>query len=91
LSALWGKRNGSRGSALWGKGGRGVAAMLLSLAMLAGPLTPAADAKPRVNARGGETIRAFVTPTLLKAAKANRSRAFRVIVQGRCEQELGRR
>jgi len=85
-SALWGKRTGSRGSALWGKGGRGVAALVFSVALL-GPLAPAADARPGVSAKRGESVRAFVTPTLLKAAKANRARVFQVIVQGDADKD----
>src|SRR4029079_16566390 len=74
-SALWGKRSGSRSSALWGKGGRGVVALALGL------LVTAAFAAPVATAKSGE-YHAFVTPTLLTAAKNNPNKVFTVIVTG---------
>jgi serine protease AprX len=73
-SALWGKRSGSRSSALWGKGGRGVVALALGL------LVSAAIAAP-VSAKSDD-YHAFVTPTLLTAAKNNPTKIFSVIVTG---------
>jgi serine protease AprX len=81
-SALWGKRSGSRGSALWGKGGRGFAAALSALIALALLVPGNAEAGKAKNG-----VRAFVTPPLLQAAKANPKRSFQVIVQGRADKD----
>jgi serine protease AprX len=82
-SALWGKRSGSRGSALWGKGGRGFIAAALVLVIAAGAFPANAEAR-----RGG-SIRAFVTPPLLDAAKKYPKRSFQVIVQGEENKDSG--
>jgi serine protease AprX len=58
-----------------------LAGFLLALVVAAGPLAATADAKARNN-RGHDPHRAFVTPTLLNAAKAHPNRLFLVIVQG---------
>jgi serine protease AprX len=83
-SALWGKRSGSRGSASRGKGVRALATVLLALVAGAGPAAAVADARPAKGAKAkhADRYRAFVTPPLLQAAKANPRRAFAVIVQG---------
>ncbi len=84
-SALWGKRSGSRGSALWGKGGRGLASFCLALVVVAGPAASVVEAKGKApkHARQSQLeLKAFVTPTLLKAARANPAKKFFVIVQG---------
>ena len=86
-SALWGKRSGSRGSALWGKGGRGFLAVVLGLVVLAGAFPGSADAKARGKAKADNSIRAFVTPPLLKAAKKYPKRSYQVIVQGRADKD----
>src|SRR5262245_6500702 len=74
-SALWGKRSGSRASALWGKGGRGTVAFTLGLLVMAALATPVSAAK-------GDEYHAFVTPTLLTAAKNNPTKVYSVIVTG---------
>ena len=85
-SALWGKRSGSRASVLWGKGGRGFASLCLALVVVAGPAASVTEAKQksRGNAQQAQpALKAFVTPTLLEAARTNPTKEFLVIVQGK--------
>jgi serine protease AprX len=73
-SALWGKpsKGETRSSALWGKGGRGLVA---TLAVAIGLAAPAAYADS-----GSESFKAYTTPGLLEAAKANPKGTFDVIL-----------
>jgi serine protease AprX len=73
-SALWGKptKGETRSSALWGKGGRGLVA---TLAVAVGLAAPAAYADS-----GSESFKAYTTPGLLEAAKANPKGTFDVIL-----------
>jgi serine protease AprX len=81
-SALSAARVGSRGRAL-ARSGRTIASVVLALVIVLGALAPTAGARPP-GARGknGDPYRAFVTPPLLEAARANRQQTFAVIVQG---------
>jgi serine protease AprX len=78
-SALWGKpsKGETRSSALWGKSGRGVISMLTVAVALALPLGATAD-----SGSSGGSVKAYLSPGLLEAAKANAQKTFDVIVQG---------
>jgi serine protease AprX len=82
-SALWGKRPGSRGNVLRGKGGRAMAALFAAFVLI-GPMgvgTASAGGSDSPTAPAKD-YRAFVTPTLLAAAEAKPNKTFQVIVQG---------
>jgi serine protease AprX len=94
FSALWGttKRDGdSRGSALWGNGGRGGAVLLSAILALVLPLAAVAgdggssssSSGSSASATQGSDPKAVLVPdALLSQATANPSDHFRVIVQG---------
>jgi serine protease AprX len=74
-SVLWGKpsRGETRSSALWGKGGRSlVAVLVVALALVV----------PAAGTAGANETAAVVPADLLAAAKAHRGQKFNVIVQG---------
>jgi serine protease AprX len=75
-SALWGKpaKGETRSSALWGKGGRGFLATLVVALTLAGPAAYADTGS------SGESFKAYTTPGLLDAARANPKGTFDVIL-----------
>ena len=83
LSALWGSSSGGRGgehrsNALWGRGGRN-AAFLLVLSLAAVICLPAAAVAGGGN---GSPKGAVVPASLIEAAQANPDQVFHVIVQG---------
>ncbi len=71
-SALWGKRSGSRGNTR----GRGFATFLVLLVAVAGPLASTGYSATQ------KDYKAYVTPTLLTAAKSHPNKTYKVIVQG---------
>src|SRR5262245_27198997 len=86
-SALWGttKRDGdSRGSALWGNGGRGGAVLLALQTSLVIPLAAGAGQTGSQGSGSGQGASpdVVIPGALLSQAKANPSDTFRVIVQG---------
>jgi serine protease AprX len=86
-SALWGKpgKGETRSSALWGKGGRGFAMALVALMVMVAPV--AATAGPGKGK--GDEYRAYLSPGLYEAARANPKASFQVIVQGQDESSSG--
>ena len=81
-SALWGKpsKGETRSSALWGKGGRGsIVALVIALA-LAMPLAAVAGSSSK---NYDKDIKAYLSPGLLDAVKADPNATYDVIVQAR--------
>jgi serine protease AprX len=79
-SALWGKpsKGETRSSALWGKGGRGsIVALVIALA-LAMPLAAVAGSSSK---NPDKDIKAYLSPGLLDAVKADPNATYDVIVQ----------
>jgi serine protease AprX len=81
-SALWGKpsKGETRSSALWGKGGRGSIMALVVAVALAAPLAAVAGNSSRGQDRD---IKAYLSPGLLDAVKADPHATYDVIVQAR--------
>ena len=81
-SALWGKgsKGETRSSALWGKGGRGFVACLALAAALVLAAPAAADSGC------GSDLRAYVPADLVRQACADKSKRFKVVVQGRIDE-----
>jgi serine protease AprX len=81
-SALWGKpsKGETRSSALWGKGGRGSIVALVFAVALAAPLAAVAGSSSR---NQDKDIKAYLSPGLLDAIKANPEATYEVIVQAR--------
>lgn len=78
-SALWGsgkRGDGSRSNALWGSGKRRTALIASAMCLLVVPFTAVAGQQQR-------SSDAYVTPSLLSAARANAAGDFDVIVQGK--------
>jgi serine protease AprX len=75
-SALWGKRSGSRGNSARSSKGRGFATFLVLVVAVAGPLASTGYGAKQ------KDYKAYVTPTLLTAAKSHPKKTFSVIVQG---------
>jgi serine protease AprX len=84
-SALWGSntRGGdSRGSALWGKGGRRAGATLISAALAAVVLSLGASLPASASNGNSSPSSTFISAALLSQAQANPSSSYPVIVQG---------
>jgi serine protease AprX len=81
-SALWGKpsKGETRSSALWGKGGRGSIIALVVAVALAAPLAAVAGGSSGSN---DSKIKAYLSPGLLDAVKANPRATYDVIIQAR--------
>src|ERR687891_2479680 len=83
-SALWGKpsKGETRSSALWGKGGRGIVA-LLAVAMMVTPMAAVAGSGSSGKSNGLDaSVKAYLSPSLLRTAQLNPKATFNVIVQG---------
>ncbi len=81
-SALWGKpsKGETRSSALWGKGGRGSIVALVVAVALATPLAAVAGSSSK---NSDKDIKAYLSPGLLDAVKADPHATYDVIVQAR--------
>jgi serine protease AprX len=80
-SALWGKPKGEiRSSALWGKGGRGLVTAVIAATVLMTPV--AATAGKGSSSSSANSVKAYLSSGLLRAAQANPNTTFDVIVQG---------
>jgi serine protease AprX len=90
-SALWGRgsKSGSRASALRGRGGRTVLVLAAALA-LAVPVSSSAAAAPHPGPDRPAAKTAYVAPTLLAAAEASPEQLFQVIVQGDGSKKSGK-
>jgi serine protease AprX len=80
----WGKGSGQRSSALWGKGGRGLAALGAMLAVSVPVAASATDRSPGATAhRSAVTAfrQTYVAPVLARRAHKRPSSKLRVIVQ----------
>jgi serine protease AprX len=73
------KNSTIRSSALWGKGGRGLLSTLVVVLALAAPAAALAE---EGSSNTGSSIKTYLSPGLLSAAKENPGKAFDVIVQG---------
>jgi serine protease AprX len=79
-------RGATRSSALWGKGGRGLAAAIAAGAAL----VLAAPAPASGGARCGDDLKAYVPATLVAQACAEKGRKFHVVIQGRLHETSSR-
>jgi serine protease AprX len=81
-SALWGsgkRETGSRSNALWGNGKRRTALLTTLALTLVVPFAASAGS----SLKAAQPAQAFVAPGLLSAARADGTKTFSVIVQGR--------
>ena len=85
-SALWGKpsKGETRSSALWGKGGRGIVATLAVAMVMVTPMAAVAGSGPSSGKGKGldASVKAYLSPSLLRTAQLNPNATFNVIVQG---------
>jgi serine protease AprX len=84
-SALWGSstRGGdSRGSALWGKGGRRAGATLLSAALAAVVLSFGASVPASASNGNSSPSSTFISAALLSQAQADPNASYKLIIQG---------
>jgi serine protease AprX len=84
-SALWGKpsKGETRSSALWGKGGRGIVATLAVAMVMVTPMAAVAGSGSSGKGNGLDaSVKAYLSPSLLRTAQLNPNATFNVIVQG---------
>jgi serine protease AprX len=84
-SALWGKpsKGETRSSALWGKGGRGIVATLAVAMVMVAPMAAVAGSGSSGKGNGLDaSVKAYLSPSLLRTAQLNPNATFNVIVQG---------
>jgi serine protease AprX len=84
-SALWGKpsKGETRSSALWGKGGRGIVATLAVAMVMVTPMAAVAGSGSSGKGKGlDSSVKAYLSPSLLRTAQLHPNTTFNVIVQG---------
>ncbi|MGH3057795.1 MAG: hypothetical protein ACRDPP_06100, partial [Gaiellaceae bacterium] len=84
-SALWGKpsKGETRSNALWGKGGRGIVATLAVAMVMVTPMAAVAGSGSSGKGKGLDaSVKAYLSPSLLRTAQLNPNATFNVIVQG---------